>query len=909
MKIKNDSFRIFVNLFDHLCTSSCAENSLKTFGSILPCESVVSLVIALSRCRGSMKTRDILPVERNAFAHLRSQKIMKKKLISPLLFIVVLLFTSCSGKSVASSHISSVEDSSLSGGSFISSGSLLSENDSSECSSSLGGKLSSLSSESNGNSSSSETSSENGNTPDPVGEYSVSSFTDLPENWELFAKSDTESTIVDYTDEEMNITHTNASVTEAKYYGSLYRIAIDREYTDFSFEISLKMSYPQSDTRWLGILYHTQLSGNYLTGYMANFRYNGNSASSAVTMNPIGFKDDTPTLAPEKLSDGKYHTIKIEMVGNQASHYIDTQLIKTWDVTSKDSYFGSTLLHGGFALIVNRSTVSIQSVKIDGELYDEKEEQVEQDTTLASTYRAESGLTNAPTVVLDVENETALNRVVAAGADGKRPSNIILHLDDAGYVTDSNGQAFISFESAYASLSHHIIPVVVIETEKAADAFIGYMQHQLNILDIAVMSKQTDLVKKVRTALPKIRGIVSFTDTIVENLYTDIIQPSNESGAGVALIDESTATYANVSYIQARFLSVWVKVDSTQSLDLHQCILSGAYGIVSNDYTDVLNTLETYPAGSYSRTIFNVAHRGLSGYNENSISSTLAAVQAGATHVELDGKLTKDNQIVMTHDSDVSRTTDGTGTIESKTLAEVKELSLDLYGEEKIPTLTEIIEAIRDSEIVLIFELKTNDQNLVDALKVVLDETDFYDRIVVISFHESSLARMRAILPQVATADLNPISSATFGNYLGSLCTWNTILDNEWDYAWDFERERGWVFNELFLRDRGIIGWYYTFENEEDMKKVIKGGFVGITSNIAETYSDEIRYLNPSENASAFLVGETVDLIGIRYSGESIAVEGKIYYSEDLGDRYAVIASSEVAENYTLYTQLFYIEK
>lgn len=841
---------------------------------------------------------------------------MKKKSFLSALFLFTLLFTACTGKTSSSSSLpvssSGTNDSSAQNGSSsshtsedFSSNGASSENSSSKESES---SFSSVSSENSAQSSSSSETSSGGDSPVDAA-YSVSSFTDLPDNWELFARSDVNSTATTYPDEAMQITHTNSSVTEAKYYGALYRIATDREYEDFTFEITLKMTQPQSATRWLGILYHTQMSGNYLTGYMANFRYNGNSASSAVSANPTGFKDDTATAAPVKLSDENFHTIRIEMNGTEASHYIDSQLIKTWDVTSKDAHFGGTLLHGGFALIVNRSTVSVQSVKIDGTLYEGGENTVEKDTTLASTYRAESGLTNAPTVVSDIQNEAALNRIVAAGANGKRPSNAIFHLDEAGYVTDSDGKAFVSFESAYASLAHHVIPVVDVETEGAADAFVRFMQNQLNILDIAVMSSKPELVQKVRTALPKIHGIVSFVGATVQNLYTDIVKPTNESYAKTALIDESTATIENVSYLQARFLSVWVRAASPKNADIYQCVNSGAYGIVSDDYTAVLNALATYPAGSYSRTIFNVAHRGLSGYNENSLSGTRAAINAGATHVELDGKLTKDKQIVMMHDSDVSRTTNGTGTIENMTLAEVEGLSLDLYGEEKIPTLNEIIDVLRETDVVLVFELKTSDQGLVDALKNVLDKTDFYDQIVVISFHEGSLARMKAVLPEVATADLNPVSSATFNDYLGSLCTWNTVLDNEWDYAWDFERERGWVFNELFLRDRGIVGWYYTFENEADMKKVIQGGFIGITTNIAEIYSDEIRCLTPSGNASSLQVGDAISLNGIRYSGESTVLEGKIFFIEDCGASYAVIASAEVDQNYTLYTQIFYVTK
>ena len=822
---------------------------------------------------------------------------MKRKCIFTGLFIGILL-SSCTVKN-SSSELSSLFESKPNSSQI---GSSSSKESSSFSSVNSNSQTSSMSNES-----SSSGSKDNG----LEYEYSISSFSSLPEHWELFGKCDTSYTETSYSEEVMRISHTNPSVTEAKYYGALYRIATDREYSDFSFEITLKMTDPQNDSRWFGILYHTQMEGAFLTGYLANFRYNGNSASSAVTANPTAFKDDSPTTASEKFSDGNYHTVRIEMKGNNASHYIDTSLIKSWNVTAKDSLFGKTLRHGGFALIVNRSTVSIKNLKIDGVPYDGNEENtVITDNTLATTYSAKTGLTNEPTVICDIRNETVFNQIIAAGANGKRPSNIILHLDSSCNVTDEDGKAFVSFEKAYSDLAHHTIPIVYLKDEDAANAFVEFMQTKIDILDIAVMSDDTSLIKSVRTTLPRIRGIVSYNQTSIVNLYDEIVKPTNESYATVAVIKESIASYTNVSYIQSRFLTVWVKAEQEELSDIYQCVNSGAYGVIASDFTTVFNALESYPEHSYSRTIFNVAHRGVNGYNENSVSGTKAAIEAGATHIELDGKLTKDGRIVMIHDSDVSRVTNGTGKIEDMTLSEVKELSLDLYEEEKIPTLDEIIETIRDSEIVLIFELKTNDLNLVNALKFALDTFDFYDRIIVISFHENSLAKMKEILPEVATADLNPVSSATFASRLGTLCSLNTILDNEWDYAWDYENERGWVFNELFLRDRGIVGWYYTFENVEDIEKVAKGGFVGITSNVAECYSDKVKFLNPTDKITKDLnVGDMIPLNATLYSGKITETEGKVFHIQDCGTRYAVFASAEIEENYALYTQMFYISK
>src|SRR5262245_19456840 len=50
------------------------------------------------------------------------------------------------------------------------------------------------------------------------------------------------------------------------------------------------------------------------------------------------------------------------------------------------------------------------------------------------------------------------------------------------------------------------------------------------------------------------------------------------------------------------------------------------------------------------------------------------AVEIGADVLEMDAHITKDGQIVLMHDEEVDRTTDGTGLIEDMTLDELKKL-------------------------------------------------------------------------------------------------------------------------------------------------------------------------------------------------------------------------------------------
>ena len=68
---------------------------------------------------------------------------------------------------------------------------------------------------------------------------------------------------------------------------------------------------------------------------------------------------------------------------------------------------------------------------------------------------------------------------------------------------------------------------------------------------------------------------------------------------------------------------------------------------------------------------FISAHRGFSAAApENTIPALEAALAAGAHVAEIDVKLTKDGHLVLMHDTDVERTTDGEGPVSALTLEE-----------------------------------------------------------------------------------------------------------------------------------------------------------------------------------------------------------------------------------------------
>lgn len=95
-----------------------------------------------------------------------------------------------------------------------------------------------------------------------------------------------------------------------------------------------------------------------------------------------------------------------------------------------------------------------------------------------------------------------------------------------------------------------------------------------------------------------------------------------------------------------------------------------------------------------------IAHRGASYFEpENTLKAVKRALEMGADRVEVDVRLSKDKELVVIHDPTVDRTTDGTGQVEDMTLQELKKLNAGKG--ERIPTLQEIIEAIKDAKLVL----------------------------------------------------------------------------------------------------------------------------------------------------------------------------------------------------------------
>lgn len=101
------------------------------------------------------------------------------------------------------------------------------------------------------------------------------------------------------------------------------------------------------------------------------------------------------------------------------------------------------------------------------------------------------------------------------------------------------------------------------------------------------------------------------------------------------------------------------------------------------------------------------SHRGGRMENdENTMQAFVASDKAGYTGYETDIRMTKDGKLIVTHDSKLDRTTNGTGAVELKNLAEIQKL--DTKKGNKMLTLDELMQFLKDKKGLYVeFEMKT----------------------------------------------------------------------------------------------------------------------------------------------------------------------------------------------------------
>ncbi|MBN2880195.1 MAG: glycerophosphodiester phosphodiesterase [Clostridia bacterium] len=167
------------------------------------------------------------------------------------------------------------------------------------------------------------------------------------------------------------------------------------------------------------------------------------------------------------------------------------------------------------------------------------------------------------------------------------------------------------------------------------------------------------------------------------------------------------------------------------------------------------------------------AHRGASAdAPENTMASFELAAQYEADGIELDVILTKDGEVVVIHDDDVDRTSNGKGTVEQMYYSDIKALDFGSwkgseFKGEKIPLLTDVCRLVKDKNMLLNIEIKptVRSSEIEDKVISICKSMDLVDQVVISSFNHYCMRSIKKKFSKLETAILYQSGIMKAGRY------------------------------------------------------------------------------------------------------------------------------------------------
>ncbi len=156
-------------------------------------------------------------------------------------------------------------------------------------------------------------------------------------------------------------------------------------------------------------------------------------------------------------------------------------------------------------------------------------------------------------------------------------------------------------------------------------------------------------------------------------------------------------------------------------------------------------------------------HRGSAGeFPENTMASFERAVRAGAIYLELDVHMTRDGEVVVSHDGNLTRTCGRDEFIRDMTWSELQSadagylfttdggVTFPFRGKSiRVPRLVEVLGSFLNVNYVI--EIKQTEPSVVPALIAAIDATGMRRRVLAASEHDQTVEEVRAMVPRIPT--------------------------------------------------------------------------------------------------------------------------------------------------------------
>jgi glycerophosphoryl diester phosphodiesterase len=244
--------------------------------------------------------------------------------------------------------------------------------------------------------------------------------------------------------------------------------------------------------------------------------------------------------------------------------------------------------------------------------------------------------------------------------------------------------------------------------------------------------------------------------------------------------------------------------------------------------------------------VMRVAHRGGSALApENTLAAFSVGLQHDADALEMDVHLSKDGQIVVTHDPLLERTTRQPGEVSDYDAATLGGFNAAIgfkgttdFGPQKIPSFDEVLDLVdREAKrpVMLQVEIKlkndgTRYAGIEEKLLAKLRERGWIDSTIIISFDFPTLVRIRELEPLIRTGALISKKYMTSMGTKGPESVAKDIASLDVDYVGiNHQYLSQTLFNEFKIRKLGVGVW--TVNEVKDMVRFKEMGVDFITSD------------------------------------------------------------------------------
>ncbi|MBA2691873.1 MAG: glycerophosphodiester phosphodiesterase [Rubrobacter sp.] len=246
----------------------------------------------------------------------------------------------------------------------------------------------------------------------------------------------------------------------------------------------------------------------------------------------------------------------------------------------------------------------------------------------------------------------------------------------------------------------------------------------------------------------------------------------------------------------------------------------------------------------------NLAHRGASARApENTMEAFRLGLESGALGLEMDAHLTRDGEVVVIHDDDVDRTTDGMGFVRDMTLDEIRALdaghdfspdgeSFPYRGKGlRVPTLREVYESFPEAMINV--ELKEDQSGIQEKVLDLIEEFDAERRTLVASFGYSIVRRFRRVSGGRVPTSASRVEISVF--YFASRLFLEKFVPVGYDALQVPTRHRGFeVVTPRFIKaahSRGVRVDVWTINDAAEMRRLLDLGVDVVMTDEPEVLS------------------------------------------------------------------------